>query len=68
MKPPETILKESPVTTEPNPPHWQYRSRSETLESVGFTLWSWMVVGGLSVWFCFRLVEMLAQLSLGIPH
>ncbi len=67
MRPPEPAI-ELPPAVKHDEPDWQYRSRSQELESLGISLWSWLVVGSLSVWFCFWLVEALARIAARMPH
>jgi hypothetical protein len=62
MKSPEPVL-ELPPTAPQQEPDWQNHSRSEMMESVGISLWSWLLVGGLSLWFCFWLVKALARIA-----
>lgn len=67
MRSPEPVLELLPAA-KPEEPEWQYRTRSESLESLGISLWSWVVVASLSVWFCFWLVEALERLVARMPH
>ena len=59
---------ELPPASKQEEPDWQYQTRSQVLESLGISLWSWLVVGSLSVWFCFWLVEALARVVARMPH
>jgi hypothetical protein len=62
MKSVEPAL-ELPPSTKQREPDWYYRGRSEVLESVGISLWSWLLVGGLCLWFCFWIVQMIARMA-----
>ena len=62
MKSPEPVLELPPPATHQEP-DWQNHSRSEMMESGGISLWSWLLVGGLSLWFCFWLVKALTRMA-----
>jgi hypothetical protein len=66
MRPSEPIL-ELPPALKQEKPDWQYRSKSHELESMGISLWSWLVVISLSMWFCFWLVKALVRLAARMP-
>ena len=63
----EPVL-ELPPAVKPEEPNWQYRSRSQELESLGISLWSWLLVVSLSVWFCLWLAEALMRAATRMPH
>ncbi|MDE3137616.1 MAG: hypothetical protein KGL59_13650 [Acidobacteriota bacterium] len=67
MKSQEPVL-ELPPAAKPEEPNWQYRTQSQELESLGTSLWSWLVVVSLSVWFCFWLAEALMRAAARFPH
>jgi hypothetical protein len=67
MRSPEPALQLPPAVKHEEP-EWQNRTRSHSLESLGISLWSWLVVASLSVWFCFWLVEALERLVARMPH
>jgi hypothetical protein len=59
---------ELPAGAKPEEPNWQHRSRSQALESVGISVWSWLLVVSLSVWFCVWLAEAIARAAARMPH
>ena len=57
-----------PPRARPEPPDWQHGSRSQRLESIAISVWSWTAVVALSVWFCLWLIEGLARMAARIPR
>ena len=64
----EQSMPGTPSTTEGREATWNFRGRAMRLESVSISLWSWVVVGALTAWFCLWLVESLGQVVARLPH
>lgn len=64
----EQFMPEMPAQAAGKEATWQFRGRATRLESVSIALWSWAVVGALTSWFCFWLVNSLGQVAARLPH
>jgi hypothetical protein len=68
MKESETTAPLAPAAPPAKESLWYFHGLAARMESVGISMWSWLLVLGLSLWLCAWLFDVFTQLAQKFPH